>query len=102
EDGRGGGGRGRLGGGGGEPTGQPWRAGQRPGSPCDRASGWCAFGCRPGATRRSVTLRVTPPRTLGIFANTVTSNPTDHFYNVGSRHNLGFVLKTPQDFGRLY
>src|SRR5499433_3362149 len=37
-----------------------------------------------------------------MFTNPATSNPTDHFYNVGNRHNLGFVLKTPQDFGRLY
>jgi len=35
------------------------------------------------------------------LANPVISNPTDHFDNGRGRHNLGFVWKTPQDFGRL-
>jgi hypothetical protein len=35
------------------------------------------------------------------LANPVISNPTDHYDNGRGRHNLGFVLKTPQDFGRL-
>ena len=35
------------------------------------------------------------------LANLVINNPTDHFDNGKGRHNLGFVLKTPQDFGRL-
>ena len=33
--------------------------------------------------------------------NPVISTPIDHYDNGRGRHNLGFVLKTPQDFGRL-
>ena len=35
------------------------------------------------------------------LASSVISNPTDHFDNGRGRHNLGFVLKTPRDFGKL-